>query len=234
MKVSAVLFDLDGTVADTAPDLGDALNRLLAEQKKRPLPFDEIRKHASSGARGLIDCSFNNAPLAEKQRLMTRFLDLYAERPCRKTRLFPGVIQTLEALTRHGIAWGIVTNKIRRFAEPILKNLGIHALAQCHVYGDTTEHKKPEPDSLLLAAQKLKASPESCLYIGDSERDTLAAKAANMPVLITAYGYESRRAADGLWNCQGVLQTFADLLFWIDDFPAENEHRNSNRRGDHA
>ena len=216
MRVSAVLLDLDGTVADTAPDLADALNRLLEERNRHPLPATEIRRHASFGAKGLIDYGFPDASPGETQRLMKRFLELYAERLCVKTRLFPGVMQHLEALEQRGIPRGIVTNKMRYLAEPILKKLGIDTLMQCRVYGDTTKRKKPAPNSLLYAAGQLRIAPENCLYVGDSERDILAAKAANMPVLITAYGYESEGATDGLWGSLGSVETLADVLPWID------------------
>ena len=227
MNISAVLLDLDGTVADTAPDLADALNRLRKEKKKHPLPAIKIRRYASHGAKGMIDCGFADASPEEAQRLIERFLALYAERSCVKTRLFPGVMQHLEALERRGIARGIVTNKMQYLAEPILKKLGIYTLLQCCVYGDTTARKKPAPDPLLHAARQLCVPAENCLYVGDSERDVLAAKAANMPVLITAYGYESKGATDGLWGSQGVVETLADVLPKMDGFAGTPDHAGS-------
>ncbi len=228
MSVSAVLLDLDGTVADTAPDLADALNRLLRRQKKHPLPFAEIRRYASHGAKGLVDHGFPDALPEDAQSLIQDFLALYAERLCVKTRLFPGVMQHLEALEQRGIARAIVTNKMQYLAEPVLKKLGIDTLMQCCVYGDTVERKKPAPDSLLYAARKLRVPPENCLYVGDSERDVLAARAANMPVLITAYGYESAGATKGLWGAHGVVETLADVLPEVDAFSSVQKAGNPN------
>ncbi len=226
MKTSAVLFDLDGTLADTAPDLGDALNRLLREEGRAALPPGAIRRHASFGAKGLIACGFGALENTESERLTARFLELYAQNLCVKTRLFPGTEATLSTLERRKIAWGIVTNKSRRFAEPILKKFGLHEAAHCLVYGDTVTRKKPESDVLLYAAEKLATPPSDCLYVGDSERDAMAAKAAGMPVLIVAYGYESKDADIDTWLCDGTVNKLADVLLWTDgsrqpDKPAE-------------
>ncbi len=211
VPAKAVLFDLDGTLADTAPDLGDALNRLLAEEGRPPLPTEEIRKHASFGAAGLVACGFGELADGERRRLTERFLALYAQNLCVRTRLFPGAEKTLGTLAERGIAWGVVTNKSRCFAEPILRKLGLHDAARCLVYGDTAPHKKPAPDLLLLAAKELRLEPADCLYIGDSQRDVIAAKAANMPVLAVAYGYESRDADIAAWGCDGVVNSLSDI-----------------------
>ena len=215
MTKSAVLFDLDGTLADTAPDLGDALNKLLEEKGRAPQAADEIRKHASFGARGLITSCFKELTLDEEQKLITRFQEFYAKQLYDKTKLFPGVVETLQALNQRNIAWGVVTNKNQCFAEPILKQLKLHEKAHCLVYGDTVAHKKPSPDPLLFAAKELKLQASDCLYIGDSERDVIAAQSANMAVLIVTYGYESYNAEDGIWNCDGVLEKLVGLLDWV-------------------
>ena len=213
--MKAILFDLDGTLADTAPDLGGALNRLLEEEGRTALPAEEIRKCASFGAKGLLEAGFGPDSAEEKQ-LTARFLALYAQRLCDKTRLFAGAETTLKTLDERGIAWGVVTNKSRCFAEPILKQLGLHDRAHCLIYGDSAQRKKPAPDLLLLAAKELDIPPAECLYIGDSERDVAAAKAADMPVLVIAYGYESKDADVSTWGCDGMVNELGDILFYVD------------------
>ena len=210
--MKAILCDLDGTLADTAPDLGTALNRLLEEQNRETLAAHTIRKHASFGAKGLVHCAFGDCPPAQEARLTQRFLELYEQNLCAQTQLFDGVPETLNALSANGLAWGVVTNKSRRFAEPILQQLGLHDHADCLIYGDSAKHRKPAPDLLLAATEALQVAAGDCLYIGDSRRDADAAKAAGMPVLVVAYGYESRDTDTGAWNIDGVLKTFGDLL----------------------
>ena len=219
MGIQAVLLDLDGTLADTAPDLGIALNRLLEEEGRATLDYEEIRKHASFGAKGLVERGFNDVADGgdgELERLTGRFFDLYAESLCEHTRLFPGVEKTLRELEGRGIAWGVVTNKAERFAEPILRQLDLLEGAACRVYGDTTVRKKPAPDALLYAAEALALAPARCLYVGDSERDVAAAKAAGMKVLVVTYGYESREGDIGSWGCDGAVDVLTDVLGWMD------------------
>ena len=215
MTTAAVLFDLDGTLADTAPDLGSALNRLLAEEGRSPLPFEKIRRHASFGVKGLQTCGFGETPPGETERLTARFLELYRQNLCDKTRLFLSAKETLMALDERGVAWGVATNKSRYLAEPILKRLELLNAAHCLVCGDEVKRKKPAPDLMVLAAERLRVNTSDCLYIGDSERDAVAAKAAGMTVLIVAYGYESKDADTDTWNCDGVIEKLTDIIAWI-------------------
>ncbi len=217
MNTSAVLFDLDGTLADTAPDLSDALNRLLEEEGRSPLALEKIRTRVSYGARGLVACGFGELPPAEEERLIKRFEVLYARQLCDKTQLFPGVEETLQALTRRDVAWGVVTNKNERFAAPIVEALGLARETQVLICGDAAARKKPAPDLLLLAADKLTVKPSRCLYVGDSKRDVEAAKAAGMPVLIVTHGYDAQDDEIAGWDCDGVLGRLGEILRWIDD-----------------
>ena len=217
MKTSAVLFDLDGTLADTAPDLGDTLNHLLVEEGRAALPPEEIRKYASFGAAGLLARGFGKLTPDETARLTARFLKLYEQNLCNKTRLFPGVFETLRALEKRGVAWSVATNKSRRFAEPLLRKLGLPETAAGPVCGDMVKYKKPAPDLLLLAAERLRVNAPDCLYVGDSERDAKAAGAAAMPVLIVAYGYESSHADTDTWSCDGVVERLIDVIAWVDE-----------------
>lgn len=220
MNTSAVLFDLDGTLADTAPDLGDALNRLLEEEGRTPLALGKIRARVSYGARGLVACGFGELPAAEEERLIKRFETLYAQKLCDKTRLFPGAEETLRELARRGVAWGVVTNKNERFAAPIVEALGLGRGMHVLICGDMAAHKKPAPDLLLLAAEKLALEPPRCLYVGDSERDVEASRAAGMPVLIVTHGYDAQDEAQDEefagWGCDGVLDELGEILSWID------------------
>jgi len=186
----AVLFDLDGTFADTAPDLGHALNVLLAAHDKPPLPLQQVRHVASSGARGMIGVGFGLAPGDPAyDALTTKFLALYEARLCADTRLFPGIPELLQALEARGLLWGIVTNKAERFTLPLMSALGLRERASCIVCGDSTPYRKPHPQPLLAAADRVGVEPSQCIYLGDDERDMIAGRAAGMRVAVAEYGY---------------------------------------------
>lgn len=188
--IRAVLFDLDGTFADTAPDLGHALNVLLESRGKAALPIAELRAVASSGARGLVGAGFGVAPGAPQyDALAKEFLDLYERNLCRDTRLFPGIAELLRQIEARGLAWGIVTNKAERFTFPLMRLLGLDARARCVVCGDSTPYRKPHPQPLLVAAERIGIDPAACLYLGDDERDMIAGRAAGMRVAVAEYGY---------------------------------------------
>src|SRR5687768_12829696 len=164
MPSRAVLFDLDGTLADTAPDLAAAVNRMCVEQGHEPLPIERLRPFASAGARGLLHAAFGLKPEdAEYLSLRETFLEYYAERVCEHTRLFPGIPELLRELQARGIPWGIVTNKATRFTERIIVELDLKP--DCVACGDTTPHLKPHPASLLHAAMQLNLAPQSCCYL---------------------------------------------------------------------
>lgn len=209
---SAVLFDFDGTLADTAPDLGAALNRVRAEEGMPPLDVDTLRPFASMGARGMLRVGFALTPDdAAYAPLRERFLRAYEKLLCNETCLFPGMRELLEALQARGTPWGIVTNKARRFAEQISAHLGVRP--DCLVGGDDTPHFKPHPASLLLAAEKLQISREASFYLGDDLRDIQAARAAGMRPVGVEWGYISPdNGAPAAWNPDLVLSRPKDLL----------------------
>lgn len=209
----AVLFDLDGTLADTAPDLVGALNRLRREHSLAPLPLEAARRYASAGARGLLQIGFGLTPEdARFERLRDVFLDYYDARVCEETRLFPGIAELLAAIERRGIAWGVVTNKATRFTPRILAALGLAQRARCIVCGDTVGHIKPHPASLLEAARRLALAPERCVYVGDDLRDVQAAHAAGMRSVAVEYGYLGTGSAPAEWHADAVIARPTDLV----------------------
>jgi 2-phosphoglycolate phosphatase len=186
----AVLFDLDGTLADTAGDLGGALNQLRVQRGLAPLPLDVLRVHASSGARGLIGVGLDIHPgHPEYETLRLGFLDAYTQCLSDTTALFDGVAELLDRLESAGVVWGVVTNKPHRFTIPVMQGLGLARRAAVIISGDSTAHAKPHPLPLLTACEHIKASPASTLYVGDDLRDIQAAQAAKMPSAAAAWGY---------------------------------------------
>jgi phosphoglycolate phosphatase len=215
-KVQAVLFDLDGTFADTAPDLGRALNRLRVEQRLEPLPIAIMRAHASSGARGLLKAGFGLTPESEGYNaLRDRFLDLYAENLCVETRLFDGIPELLVKIRARKLPWGIVTNKGKRFTEPLLRHLAVDNLAACVVSGDSTPHIKPHPEPLLLAASLLKLPPADCIYVGDDLRDVQATRAAGMRVVVAGWGYLGEGGDPRAWGADAVAALPREVLNFL-------------------
>ncbi len=211
--VRAVLFDLDGTLADTAPDLARALNLLLVEQGRSPIPPEHARPLTSSGARGMLKAGLGIEPgHADYERLKERFLALYARDLCRETRLFDGMHELLDALEAQAIAWGIVTNKAARFTLPLVRALGLAERAACVVSGDTAPRPKPHPDPLLHAARVLALEPPCCLYVGDDLRDVQAARAAGMPVIAAGYGYLGEDGDPTVWAADAVIGHPAEVL----------------------
>lgn len=214
--ITAVLFDLDGTLADTAPDLGYALNLQLQRHGRQPIPIEIIRPHASAGARGLLKLGFNITPDDENFGAMrNEYLDLYEQNICRDTVLFPGIIDLLSTLQTRNIPWGIVTNKPERFTLPLVKLLGIFEHAASIVSGDSVPRPKPAPDSLLKAAKDIRIQPHEAIYVGDDERDVQAAQAAQMPSLIAGYGYLGNNTSPETWGAQAIIKYPADLLNFL-------------------
>jgi N-acetyl-D-muramate 6-phosphate phosphatase len=205
MPSRAVLFDLDGTLADTAPDLAAAVNRMLIEQGHEALPIERLRPFASAGARGLLHAAYGVKPEdAEYPSLRETFLEYYAERVCDETRLFPGIAELLAELKARRIAWGIVTNKATRFTERIVAELRL--APDCVACGDTTPHLKPHPAPLLHAAAQIQASPNDCLYLGDDLRDMKAAQAAGMRPIAVEWGYHHPDSGGpGTWQAAAVI-----------------------------
>ena len=208
----AVLFDLDGTLADTAPDLAAALNRLRSDQGLQPLALERVRPFASAGARGLVHVGFGIKPGdGEYASLREAFLEYYAERTCVETRLFPGIAELLEEFARRSITWGVVTNKATRFTERILSALGLAPAGV--VCGDTTPHLKPHPAPMLHAAEQLALPAEDCLSLGDDLRDIQAARAAGMRAVAVEWGYHHpEQGKPATWQADAVIAQPGDLL----------------------
>jgi phosphoglycolate phosphatase len=211
--VRAVLFDLDGTFADTAPDLARALNRVRSERGLPPLPPEVARPWTSSGARGLLKVGFGITPHdADYGVLREKFLDFYEEDLCVETRIFDGVPELIARMRARKLPWGIVTNKGKRFTEPLLRLLAVDHLAACAVSGDSTPHTKPHPAPLLLAAELLALPPAECLYVGDDLRDAQAARAAGMRFVAAGWGYLGESGDPNAWNADAVLEHPRDVL----------------------
>jgi 2-phosphoglycolate phosphatase len=214
--IQAVLFDLDGTLADTAPDLAHALNAVLEEQGRDPLPYEHIRSHVSQGGAALVRLGFGaDLGRGRFEALRARFLEHYQSRLCVGTRLFPGMAQVLESIERQGLAWGVVTNKPTWLTDPLITALDLTRRAGCIVCGDTTEQKKPHPRPLLHACQCLGLAPARCLYVGDDPRDVQAGKAAGMSTLVARYGYIHAGTDPAQWDADGCIDTALDLLAWL-------------------
>ena len=210
----AVLFDFDGTLADTAPDLGGALNRLRAERGLEALPLEAVRAHASSGARGLLGVGFGlTSADADYEPMRQAFLAHYEAYICQKTVLFPGTDALLAEISARGLAWGIVTNKSTRLTTMILKLLPLTPPPACVVCGDSTPHLKPHPAPLLLAAEQLRLAPADCIYLGDDRRDIQSAHAAGMQSVAVEYGYHGTgNGGPANWGAHHVIAQPLDLL----------------------
>jgi len=208
----AVLFDLDGTLADTAPDLAGALNRLRDQLGLPAMPLERVRPFASAGARGLVHAGFGVKPGdAEYETLRESFLEIYREHTCIETRLFPGIKELLAELARRGIAWGIVTNKATRFTERIVAALKL--LPDCIVCGDTTPHLKPHPAPMLSAAEQLTLPVAACTCVGDDLRDIQAAHSAGMRGIAVEWGYHHPEVGGpNTWSADGVIAHPGDLI----------------------
>ncbi len=216
LPVTAVLFDLDGTLADSAGDLALALNRVRGERGLPPVDAGALRPHASSGARGLLGAGMGVAPdHPDYPHLRDAFLDHYAACLAETTRLFDGADALLEAIERRGLAWGIVTNKHSRFTGPVVAALKLARRAGTIVAGDTTPHAKPHPAPLLHAAQALRMPPSKCVYVGDDLRDVQAGNAAGMPTIVAGYGYMGTGDEAATWPATGWIARPLDLLHWL-------------------
>lgn len=213
--IRTVLFDLDGTLADTAPDLAYALNCLLLERGHASLPYEALRPIASHGAKGLIGRGFQLTPQdAGYADLRQRFLDIYAANLVRETRLFPGITELLDALRARGLRWGIVTNKPRFLTDPLVQQLGLHDAA-CVVSGDTTANSKPHPEPLLYACREAGSLPAQCLYVGDAARDIEAGRVAGMQTLVALFGYISEDDSPQTWGANGMINEPREVLQWL-------------------
>jgi phosphoglycolate phosphatase len=207
-----VLFDLDGTLLDTAPDMAAALNALRVEQGLAPMPFASLRPHVSHGAARLVEIGFGCTGGERFEALRRRFLDLYRGSLSAGTRLFDGLEGVLGWLEGHRVPWGVVTNKPGWLTEPLLAELDLAPRAACIISGDSLPHRKPHPLPLLHAASLMGREPAHCAYVGDAERDIQAGRAAGMWTCVAAFGYLGDSDDPAAWQPDAIAETPVQLL----------------------
>ena len=212
----SILFDLDGTLADTAPDLANALNQVVIEEGRAALPLQTIRYQVSNGASALINLGFginNDHPEFEPLRL--RLLEYYAQVIAAETRLFDGMLEVLQHLEALQIPWGVVTNKPSRFTNPLLEALGLTNRSACVISGDTLEKKKPHPEPILHACDIIGCTPGETVYVGDAPRDIEAGKRAGTKTLVAMFGYISAEQQPLQWGADGYVESPQDIIRWL-------------------
>lgn len=215
--VAAVLFDLDGTLIDSAPDLGAAADKMRTDRGLESLPISSYRHMAGAGARGMLGIAFGLTPDSpEFPSMREEFFVNYESRMLLDTRVFDGVGLLLEALVARGLPWGVVTNKSSRFTEPLTNAIPLFASAGAIVSGDTTPHAKPHPEPLFEAARRMGVEPRHCIYVGDDERDIVAGRAAGMWTVAATYGYMGAQADAALWQADTSISSPLDLLKWLE------------------
>lgn len=211
--IAAVLFDLDGTLADTAPDLAYALNVQRRARRQPEMPVEQLRPHVSQGARGMLREGLGLRPEdAEYLHARDEFLQIYAANLSRESRLFEGMHEVLDALEARAIKWGIVTNKLTAYTLPLVEALGLAQRPGCVICGDTTAHAKPHPAPLLEASRRLATDPCHCVYVGDDERDVQAAHAAGMVPIVALYGYLGAEKPPQQWGANLYISQPLNLL----------------------
>lgn len=212
--LGAVLFDLDGTLLDTAPDMHTALSVLMAENDRAPLPFEAVRDHVSHGSQALVALGFPDASPEYTERLKQRYLEIYARDLCLTTGLFPGLDTVLNAIEDRGWALGVVTNKPGWLTEPLLDALGLTSRLAAIVSGDSLAQRKPDPEPMWLAARHTGLEPSRHCYWGDAERDIRAGRAAGMRTLIANWGYIDVDQTPQHWGADGALDHPEDFWSW--------------------
>ena len=215
MIMSTVLFDLDGTLVDTAPDLGHALNLQLKRHGKSPLAYEAIRPFASHGSRGLVGLGFGITPQDNNFiEMRDEYLSIYDTVYTRSPVLLPGIADLLQAIEKKGLKWGIVTNKPRRFTVGLIESMGLNLQnrAACIVFGDDAPQPKPSPATLLMACSQIGVKPENCVYVGDAERDVIAGKAAGMQTVVALFGYIDATDKPAEWSADAMINTPIELL----------------------
>jgi phosphoglycolate phosphatase len=211
--VAAVLFDLDGTLIDSAPDLGAAADKMRLDRGLPSLPFELYRPMAGAGARGMLGIAFGITPdHADYAQLREEFFTNYENCMTQRTYAFTGITELIDQLLVRGLTWGVVTNKATRFTRPLTQGMGLFATARAVVAGDTTPHAKPHPAPLLEAARQLSLEPCRCVYVGDDERDVAAGRAAGMRTVAASYGYLGGNADTRLWGADAHIHSPLELL----------------------
>ena len=215
-SIKHILFDLDGTLADTAPDMAFALNKLRQQRGKPPLEFDKIRPVVSLGGAAMIKLAFNlTVDDTEFEALRKNFLEIYSQNIFRNTRLFPGMDHVLDTLEANNCQWGIVTNKPGWLTGPLLEAMELDNRASCVISGDTLPYNKPRPEPLLHACSLMDCSPGDTVYIGDARRDIEAGKNAGMSTIIARYGYIENGEVPDTWGADVIIDTPLEILEWL-------------------
>jgi len=215
--IRTVLFDLDGTLADTAPDLAFALNQVLAENGRAPLPFEAIRPAVSHGGIALTRLGFGLEPgHPDFEPLRQRLLAIYRDNIARETRLFPGMAELLEHIEQRRMNWGVVTNKPGWLTEPLMDALGLGQRAACIVSGDSCENRKPHPEPILHGCRLAGSEARHCVYIGDAQRDIEAGRRAGMKTLVALFGYLGDDDTPEHWQADALLDTPQAIIDWLE------------------
>ena len=218
--VRAVLFDLDGTLIDSAPDLGAAADAMRVARGLPSLPLERYRPMAGAGARGMLGVAFEMSPEhPDFASMREEFFQGYERRMTQSTQVFDGVPELVDALVHRGLPWGVVTNKSMRFTGPLTRAMPLFASATAVVGGDSTPHAKPHPAPLLEAARQLGLEPGDCIYVGDDERDIQAGRAAGMPTVAATYGYLGGNAEVGGWGADAHIASPSELLALLQSPP---------------
>jgi 2-phosphoglycolate phosphatase len=218
--VRSILFDLDGTLLDTAPDLAFALNAVAQEEGLKPLPVHALKPLISGGAAAMVRFAFGGRPDdAEFTRVLQRMLAIYREHIADQTRFFSGMEAVIDEIERRQLPWGIVTNKLGWLTDPLLRALELDHRPGCVISGDTTQYRKPHPQPMLEACRRLDRQPGDCVYVGDALRDVEAGRQAGMSTLVALYGYLADTDQPRDWGATGLIAEPADLLRWLDDEP---------------
>jgi len=212
-NIDCVLFDLDGTLIDSAPDLGAAADQMRVQRGMASLPLEAYRPLCGTGARGMLEVAFALGPdHADFETMREEFFANYERCMMQRTHAFDGVRELIDALLARGLSWGVVTNKSERFSMPLTSGMSLFASAGAIVSGDTTPHAKPHPAPLLEAARRIGLEPERCVYVGDDERDIIAGHAAGMRTVAATYGYLGKQSGVAAWNAHAEINSPLELL----------------------
>jgi phosphoglycolate phosphatase len=218
LNLACVLFDLDGTLVDTAPDLVACMNKAFARHGFAPVDETVVRPYISYGAAAMIkDCLGDEVTLAEQEIILAAMLDLYQDNIAEHSVVFTGMLEALVKIEAHGLKWGVVTNKREKFTLPLMAALGLDSRAACIVSGDTTAHPKPHAEPMREACRRAAVKPMDCVYIGDAHHDIIAGKSVDMHTLAAVYGYLKPDDAPETWGADALIHAPSDLLAWLDE-----------------